>query len=198
MDRRAFLKGLGLFGVLLVTGCGSLTKTAESVHAETASANGKSGGNAGGKILIAYYSQKGHTRAAAQRIQALTGGELFEIKPADPYPEDHDPCLDRQLKEIESNARPALAAKVENIGQYDTVFIGYPIWYYQAPMVLNTFVEQHNLAGKTIMPFCTSGGFGVEQSVEVLKKLAPQGNWQVGLRVTGDDDKLKAWLKKIG
>lgn len=190
MKRRDFLKGLGLFSAMLLTGCGSLAAGEESsVKQDSANA---------GKMLIAYYSLTGTTRAAAKKIQSLTDADLFEIQAADPYPTSHDPCLERQMQEIEADARPALAKKVENIASYDTIFIGYPIWYYQAPMLLNTFVEQHELFQKTIMPFCTSGGYGIERSVDILRALAPNANWKNGLRVTGDEGELKEWLKQLG
>ncbi|MBQ1889077.1 MAG: flavodoxin [Selenomonas sp.] len=155
-------------------------------------------GKAAGKMLIAYYSLTGTTRAAAKKIQSLTGADIFEIPAADPYPTAHDPCLERQMKEIAADARPALARKVENIASYDTIFIGYPIWYYQAPMLLNTFVEQQDLFQKTIMPFCTSGGYGIERSVDILRALMPNAYWKDGLRVAGDDKELRDWLRQLG
>lgn len=148
------------------------------------------------KILIAYYSLTGNTQKAAEKIQTQTGGDLFSIKASNPYPLEHDACLDRDVKEIRENARPAIANKVENIGQYDTIFIGYPIWYYQAPMIVNTFLESYDLKGKTIIPFCTSGGYPVEKSVDVLKKSCANATIMEGFRYSTESDLIQR-LKKM-
>lgn len=148
------------------------------------------------KILIAYYSQTGTTQKVAEKIKTLTGGDLFEIKPAEPYPLEHGACLERDRAEINQNARPKTAAKVNNMGQYDVLMVGYPIWYYQAPMVINSFLEDYNLQGKTIIPFCTSGGYPVEKSVEELKVSVPNSNLLKGYRYTGDSG-LEQWIQSI-
>ena len=149
-------------------------------------------------VLIAYYSLTGTTKQAAEAIQAATGGDLVFIEPADPYPQDHDPCLARQMADIRNNARPAVATQVKNMDQYDTIFVGYPIWYYQAPLIINTFLESYNLQGKRISPFCTSGGYPIDKSITILKDSAPQATWEQGLRVSGKNSDFTKWLAGLG
>lgn len=149
-------------------------------------------------VLIAYYSLTGTTKQAAEAIQAATGGDLVFIEPADPYPQDHDPCLARQMADIRNNARPAVATQVKNMDQYDTIFVGYPIWYYQAPLIINTFLESYNLQGKRIIPFCTSGGYPIDKSITILKDSAPQATWEQGLRVSGKNSDFTKWLAGLG
>lgn len=192
MNRRSFLQITGAFlGSIIASDCGFPGRghAAQQNMEEAAMKTERSG-----KILIAYYSLTGHTRAAARRIQALTRGDLFEIQAAEPYPRQHDPCLERQMREIRQNARPPLAQKVKAMDDYRAVLLGFPIWYYQAPMVINTFVEQHDFSGRLLLPFCTSGGSGIEDSVRLLRPLAPQAEWHSGLRVTGNERELRAWL----
>ena len=149
------------------------------------------------KILIAYYSLTGTTRRAAEAIQAKTGGDLFEIQAAEPYPTEHDPCLERDIQEIKENARPQVANKVADMTQYDVVFIGYPIWYYQAPMLINTFLEGYDLQGKLVVPFCTSGGYPIDNSIEMLKDSLQGARLAEGLRIDRSSD-LDGWLSRIG
>ncbi|WP_289001182.1 flavodoxin [uncultured Megasphaera sp.] len=149
-------------------------------------------------VLIAYYSLTGTTKQAAEAIQAATGGDLVFIEPADPYPQDHDPCLARQMADIRNNARPAVATQVKNMDQHDTIFVGYPIWYYQAPLIINTFLESYNLQGKRIIPFCTSGGYPIDKSITILKDSAPQATWEQGLRVSGKNSDFTKWLAGLG
>ena len=116
------------------------------------------------KILVAYFSASGVTARAAQAIAAAVGGDLYEIAPAQPYTAADLDWTNKQsrssLEMRDTACRPALAAAVENVEQYDTVFVGFPIWWGQAPRLIETFIEAHDLSGKTILPFCTSGGSG--------------------------------------
>ena len=183
---------LSLMCCLLMAGCDSASSSSQGgTNTATASAL------TGKKVLVSYYSLTGTTRDAAEKIRQITGGDLFEIRASDPYPVEHDPCLERDKKEIQENARPAVATKVENMQQYDVVFVGYPIWYYQAPMLINTFLESYDLKGKTVIPFCTSGGFPINKSVEVLRPCAPGATMLDGLRYSSDGD-LMDWLKGLG
>ena len=149
------------------------------------------------KILVAYYSQGGHTRAAAEDFKALTGGDIFEIKPAVPYPESHDPCLKMQMEQIQSEARPALASKGPDLQSYDVIFVGYPIWYYVEPMVIDTFLESADFSDKTVIPFCTSGGYPIRDCVERIKKRIPQAHVEAGIRANSHSDR-SAYVKKLG
>ena len=155
------------------------------------------------KILIAYYSKTGNTRTVAEYIRQSVGGDIFEIKPEKAYPEDYKSTTEIAKKEQKENARPALASNLKDISQYDIIFLGYPIWWGTMPMFFFTFLESHNFAGKTIIPFCTYGGSGVGQSVTDIKKSCPGTAVKdaLGLRtakVSGSKDDVSAWLKRLG
>jgi len=124
-------------------------------------------------ILIAYFSHTGNTKAVAEYIQSSVGGDLAEIKTADPYTDDRDALLEQGREELANNIRPPLASKVENIEKYDIIFIGFPIWFSTTPMAILTFLETHDLSGKTIVPFSTRGGGDIGQSVERVKEASP-------------------------
>jgi flavodoxin len=156
-----------------------------------------------GKILIAYFSWGGNTREMAKQIQRQTGGDLFEITTVKPYPKDYDECVDVAKKEQQANARPALAAEVKNMADYDTVFVGYPNWWGTMPMALFTFLEKYDLSGKTLVPFCTHGGGRWGRSLNDLKKLCPDATTLQGLEISGgmvrrSKDDVTKWLQKIG
>ena len=119
------------------------------------------------KVLVAYFSWSSshNTRTMAEYIAEETGGKLFEIKPAVPYTTSYNQVLDVARKELAEKARPTLAENIsqEEMASYDTIFIGYPIWWYDAPMIIYSFLESHNFAGKKIIPFATSGGSGLNE-----------------------------------
>ena len=117
----------------------------------------------GKKVLVAYFSRSGNTKAIASHIKELTGGDLFEIQTAKPYPADYHTCTEVAKKEKNDNARPELKEKVKNIEEYDIIFIGFPNWWGTMPMPILTFLESYKLEGKIVIPFCTHGGGG-EQS----------------------------------
>ena len=116
------------------------------------------------------YVKTGNTMKLAQIIVEKTGSELFEVKPAKEYPADYDSCIDVAKKEQNANARPAILAD-KDISEYDTVYIGYPIWWGDIPMPLYTFIEAHDWAGKTVFPFCTHEGSGEGRTARTLKAL---------------------------
>lgn len=141
------------------------------------------------KKLVAYFSASGVTRAAAKRVAAAAGADLFEIKPAEPYTRaDLDWTNKNSRSSVEMNsksARPAIAEKLPDMADYDTVFIGFPIWWYVAPRIIETFLEGCDCAGKKIVPFATSGGSGMGRAVEELKRLAPEADWKNGRMLNG-------------
>lgn len=136
------------------------------------------------KTLVAYFSATGTTKAAAERIAANTGGELYAIEPREAYTAADLDWTDRQSRSsTEMNdpaSRPALKAVNDDMARYDTVYIGYPIWWGVAPRVINTFIEAHDLTGKTVIPFATSGGSSVGPSVEALRTAYPELNIKDG------------------
>lgn len=153
------------------------------------------------KTLVAYFSAGGTTRKAAERLARAIGADLFEIRPAVPYTQKDLDWTDknsRSSREMNDPAsRPEMAGRCETIGAYDTIYLGFPIWWYVAPTIINTFLESHDLAGKTLIPFATSGGSGMGRTVEVLKKVCPRAVWKDGGVVKGlSDADLAAWAAK--
>ena len=152
-----------------------------------------------GGTLIAYFSWSGNTEQMAQMIQTETGGDLFEIEPATPYTDDYNTLLDVAQQEQANNARPELASQVENWDSYDVVFVGYPDWWSDAPLLIYSFLEAYDWEGKTLVPFCTSGGSGFGRSLDKLPDSAPGANILEGLhvsgsRVDGSSEEIAAWI----
>lgn len=155
------------------------------------------------RILIVYFSATGTTARAAEKLAIVSGGELYAITPAQPYTNaDLDWHNKQSRSSVEMNdpkSRPSIKGKKENITDYDVVFIGYPIWWNLAPRIINTFIESHELNGKTIIPFATSGGSALTHSVLNLKKSYPTLNWKEGRLLNHTDEKkIREWLEKLG
>lgn len=155
-----------------------------------------------GNTLIAYFSWSGHTEQMAQMIQAETDGDLFEIEPATPYTDDYNTLLDVAQQEQRDNTRPELASQVENWEGYDVVFVGYPDWWSDAPMLIYSFLEDYDWEGKTLVPFCTSGGSGFGRSLDKLPDSAPGANILEGLhvsgsRVDGASEEISSWIDSL-
>ena len=133
------------------------------------------------KTLIVYFSATGTTKAAAQRLAKEHNADLYEITPEQPYTAADLDWRDKTSRStIEMNdksSRPAIKGKCENIADYDTVWIGFPVWWYTAPTIVNTFIEAHDLSGKVLNVFATSGGSDVKDSYNDFKKAYPQYNW---------------------
>ena len=156
-----------------------------------------------GGTLIAYFSWSGNTEQVAQLIQEATGGDLFEITPAVPYTDDYDELLDIARQEQSDSARPELAAQVENWGRYDTVFVGYPNWWSDAPMVVYTFLESYDWTGKTLVPFNTSASGGFGRSLDNLAGSAAGATFLEGISFTertleDAQSEVPAWLDGLG
>ena len=153
-------------------------------------------------VLIAYFSWSGNTEQVAQIIQQETGGDLFEIAPAAAYTDDYNELLDIAQQEQSDNARPELAGQVENWGQYDTVFVGYPNWWSDAPMAVYTFVESYDWDGKTLVPFNTSASGGFGRSLSGLEESASGAVILEGISFTertlgGAQSEVTAWLDSL-
>lgn len=155
-----------------------------------------------GKKLVAYFSASGVTKAAAERLAKAAGADIFEIKPAVPYTRaDLDWTNKKSRSSVEMNdpdSRPEIAEQLFNMADYDIVFIGFPIWWYVAPAIINTFVESYDFSGKTLISFATSGGSGMGKTVEKLKSLCPNANWEKGKMLNRvSETELKKWLDTI-
>ena len=154
------------------------------------------------KTLVAYFSATGTTARAARSIADITGGELFEITPQQPYTGADLDWNDRQSRSsVEMNnaqSRPALKTKKADIAGYDVVFIGYPIWWNLAPRIINTFIESHDLKDKVVIPFATSGGSSISNSISELRKAYPDLDWKEGKLLNRiSDDAIKNWIDSI-
>ncbi len=154
------------------------------------------------KTLVAYFSATGTTMEAATQLAKAANADLHEIIPAVRYtPADlnwRDKKSRSTLEMEDKSSRPAIANRVENMEQYDTVFVGYPIWWYIAPTIINTFLEQYDLTGKTIVPFFTSGGSGAGETMRYLKPSAPGANWvdPKNLNYMGEAE-MKSWVQSL-
>ena len=150
-------------------------------------------------------SDPGNVQQLAGWIQEETGGELFSIQVTDPYPSDWDACLERANEERGQNARPALVEpQVENLDSYDTVFLGYPNWWYGVPMALLTFLEENDLSGKDVYLFCSHGTGGLARSVEIITEAAPEANISDNIFDCYEEDApasqgdIQAWVAELG
>lgn len=154
------------------------------------------------KVLVAYYSWGGNTREVAQQIQKSTGGDIFEIQPEKPYPTDYDAVVKQAKEEISADYRPALKGKVNNLDQYDVVFVGTPNWWSTIAPPVATFLGENNMAGKTVVPFVTHGGGRQAKCFDEIAKLCPQSTILDGFVISGKNAKsgqneVDQWLKKI-
>lgn len=151
------------------------------------------------KVLVAYFSWSGNTQHVAEYIAQQTGGTLFRIEPLKPYPEEYVPCTEVAKKEKEANARPAIKDRVEDWDSYDTVFIGCPVWWWTAPMIINTFAESYDFKGKTVIPFCTYAETYRDETLARIVELTPEASHLKGF---GAVDRRTAgimdWLREIG
>ena len=158
--------------------------------------------NNNSKTLVAYFSATGTTMEAATRLAGLMNADQYEIVPETPYsPADlnwRDKSSRSSLEMADKSSRPAISGKVVNMEQYDTVFVGFPIWWYIAPTIINTFLEQYDLTGKTIVPFFTSGGSGAGETLKYLRPSSPDADWKTPKSLNSmSDDALKAWVESI-
>lgn len=156
-----------------------------------------------GKTLVAYFSASGVTEGVAKTLAEVTGGDLYKIDPEQPYTDAdldwHDSTSRSSVEMKNLSSRPAIKGngKIENIEQYDTVFVGFPVWWYTAPTIINTFIEANDFNGKVMIPFATSGGSTIDKSADDLAKAYPTLNWQPGRLLNGADEKtIRAWLGK--
>ena len=131
------------------------------------------------KTLVAYFSVSGVTARVAENLAAVAGANLYEIKPAVPYSKADLNWMNKKSRSSvemgDKSSRPAIAAKVDNMEQYDVVFVGFPIWWYREPSIIDTFMESYDFTGKTVVPFATSGGSGLGDSYKNMQILAPGG-----------------------
>lgn len=156
----------------------------------------------GNKSLVVYFSATGTTAGVAKKVADVADAALYEIVLQQPYTSDDLDWNDRQSRSsVEMNnsqARPALKENRINVAAYDVIFIGYPIWWDKAPRIVNTFIESHDLKGKALIPFATSGGSGISNSVKELKSTYPNLEWHDGKLLNGSSvDNVQKWVNSI-
>ena len=157
------------------------------------------------KNLVAYFSARGSTKGVAEKLANVVNGDLYEIEPEEPYTaEDLDWTNPKSRSSIEMKEnrsfRPSIKSKVDNIDDYDTIYLGFPIWWYVAPTIVNTFLESYDFSGKTIIPFATSGSSGMENTVNELKpSCSDDARFIEGKRFPASvsEDELKSWIDNL-
>ena len=158
---------------------------------------------AGSTSLVVYFSWSGNTESVANEIQAQTGADIFEIVPAEPYTDDYNTLLDIAQEEQANDERPAIADTVENFDQYETVYLGFPNWWGDMPMILYTFLDEYDFSGKTIAPFVTSGGSGFSGAIGTIESMEPEATVTEGLSLGSSEaadpaSAVTEWLAAIG
>ena len=189
---------------LMAAGCGASADKESSARVQMASQPSRAeSSNASmtegvgkGKSLVLYYSLTGTTERVARQIQQETGADILKVEPVKEYPTDYDTATKIAKQEQEANARPAVKTDLSSLAQYDTIYLGYPIWWNSMPMFFYTMLESGVFDGKTVIPFATSGGSSIDNSVEVLEELAPKARVKEGLTANSGAN-IKNWLNKV-
>lgn len=160
-------------------------------------------GTAASNILVVYFSATGTTKGVAEKIADGTDADIYEITPETPYTDAdlnyHDNKSRSTIEMNDESARPAISGSVKNMEQYNIIFVGYPIWWGEAPRIMCTFVESYDLTGKTVVPFCTSASSGMGSSTTNLEKLTSGANWLAGKRFSGGEsaDTVMDWVNGL-
>ena len=155
------------------------------------------------KVLVAYFSASGVTAGVAEKLSNAIGADLYEIAPETPYTDADLNWMDKKSRSTvemkDRSSRPAIGTKVDNMEQYDTVFVGFPIWWYREPSIIDTFMEAYDFTGKTVVPFATSGGSGLGDTYKNLQALASGAKVINGEKFPGNvsEEKLRAWAQGI-
>ncbi len=153
-----------------------------------------------GKTLVVYFSATGTTKGVAEQIASIANADIYEITAAQPYSSDdlnwNDSGSRTTIEQNDKTVRPVIGSEQANLDGYDTIFIGYPIWWGEEPRIMDTFVESYDFTGKTMIPFCTSGGSGIGASGDNLKANAGTGNWLEGERLSSSSD-IEGWIKGL-
>lgn len=202
MKRRKLFVLLTIITVaaLLLAACGTPDNDGSSVSNSALNNNNLSSSdmsiadtNTSGKVLVAYFSRSGNTKAVAQTIADKTGGDLAEIKRA----KDYDNLYEQGEAEIKNGVHPEITVSVDDIKSYDTVFVGYPIWWKEAPAMIATFLAQYDFSGKTLIPFCTSSSDTIDASLHIFSELCPNARIAEGLTANREED-IEPWLERLG
>jgi Flavodoxins len=198
MKKYLFITALIVLSTLVVCAQKNRTDNNTEIENQTQGKNTKN-------ILVAYFSCTGNTRSLAEQIAQAAKAELYEIKPEIPYSTEdlnwRNSSSRANIEHNNSSSRPVISDNAVNMEQYDIIFLGYPIWYGQAPKIICTFLESYNFSGKTIVPFCTSGSSPIGSSASNLHKLCSNNTtWLSGSRFTRNTSRseIAAWINKLG
>ena len=206
---------VGVMAAGLLAGCGSSgssqsssgSSKKQSSSSDSSSDNGSTTVKTGdGKTLVVYYSATGSTKGVAEEIADQTNGDLFEIQPVEPYTDDDldwtddDSRVSKEHDNEDERDVDLVSTTVDNWDSYDTVFIGYPIWWGIAAWPVNNFVKDNDFTGKTVIPFCTSASSGIGDSGNLLEKMAGTGDWQDGerFRSGASESDVDSWVESLG
>lgn len=184
----------------------SSSTAAEETTSEENSADEESTEGAEGKTLVVYFSATGNTERVAEMIAEATGGDLFELEPADPYTDEDLNYNDDNSRVSQEHADESLrnvelvSTTVEGFDEYENIFVGYPVWWGIAAWPVNTFIEANDFTGKKVIPFCTSASYGLGESGELLAELAGTGEWLEGMRFRSNvsEEDVVAWVENLG
>ena len=217
MKKEFLLSILVILGIFILTGCGSNKANPETEKTANDILNNQTETKSDSKILIVYFSRTGenynvgnievgNTAIMASYMKEYLNADSFEIVPVKKYPDSYDECLKVATKEKEEDARPAIESKLDDISKYDTIFIGYPIWWGEIPQIVYTFMEEYDLSGKNIIPFNTHEGSGDAGTYNTIKNKLSKSNVNTnGLALQGkvartDEGKEETinWLKELG
>lgn len=181
------------------------TSAEETVTAETETTGevGQTQPAGTAKALVVYFSWSGNTRNVAEEIAAQTGADIFELIPAAPYSEDYNTVLDEAKQEQTEDARPEISGTIDGFDGYDQVFLGFPNWWGDMPMIVYSFLDNYDLSGKTILPFCTSGGSRFSDSLNTIGSMEPEAEVLDGLSLGSfeagsPENAVSEWLDSIG
>lgn len=150
------------------------------------------------RSLIVYFSASGNTKIAAQQIQKATGADIYRLQPAKPYSSDYDQLVKRGNRERKNNIHPAIKGTIPNWDQYDTIYVGFPTWWQQPPMIIHTLFDDYDFSGKTIVPFTTSSSTPMSASMPYIRKMAAKDHAKVinGFRYDDNPGALRKYLKR--
>ena len=209
--KRLFVMVMSAMMVFTLTACGDTTASSKNTENKSVSAAQPAANKTPepqdkqGKILVAYFSCTGNTKSLAETTAKVLAADVYEIRPETPYTAEdlnyNDESTRATAEQKNDNARPALADKNANIAAYDTIVLAYPIWWGQAPRLLDTFVESYDFSGKTIVPVCTSGGSDIGSSADILKSHTKgTGSWKSGKQFgrSASEGEIKDWLNGLG
>lgn len=194
--KKTFMILMSLLFLMGMAGCGgSGSKTDSPAAPKKAEAMESVKGK---KAIVVYFSYSGQTEKVAKAIQSATKADIFEVKTVKPYPQGYHDCTTYAKDEKARNFHPEIQGAVPNIKDYDVVYLGFPIWWYDAPMAIYTFIDKHDLSGKQVISFCTSGGSPISESTPGLRKALPNSKFAEGLRFQpGDNAAVEKWIQSL-